>query len=87
MEDAERGNESDWLDNDDEKGLGAGLWLKIIGIGIAAVVAALVLLFILGRAWYAWGFFGAFLAFGVVLIGIGWIYDRREKNRRKGLAT
>jgi hypothetical protein len=87
VEDVEAGNERDLLEEDDESGLGAKLWLKIIGIGIAAVVAALVILFIFGRVWYAWGFFGAFLAFGVILIGIGWIYDRRERNRRKGLAA
>jgi hypothetical protein len=83
VEKLEGGSESDWLEDDDESGLGARLWLKIIGIGIAAVVAALVILFIFGRAWYAWGFFGAFLVFGALLIGIGWIYDRRERNRRK----
>ncbi len=75
------------MEDDDEQGLGARLWLTIIGIGVGAVIAAMLFLFLFGRVWYAWGFFGAFLFFGAILIGIGWIYDRRERSRRKRLAA
>lgn len=39
---------------------------------------AIILPKIFSRALYAWGFFGGFLAIGIVLILFGWIYDRRN---------
>jgi hypothetical protein len=29
------------------------------------------------RAVYAWGILGAFIAFGLILLGAGWLMDRR----------
>jgi hypothetical protein len=34
------------------------------------------------RATYAWGFFGAFIALGIVLALFGWVYDRRNPRVR-----
>jgi hypothetical protein len=30
---------------------------------------------------YAWGFLGAFVVLGLILLLIGWLYDRREARR------
>lgn len=61
--------------------LGAGFWLKTIGVVVAMGIAGLVLFLILGMAWYAWGLLGAFLFVVAVLVGIAWIYDRSHARR------
>jgi hypothetical protein len=61
--------------------LGAKFWLTIIGGAIACAVAAVVVLLLIGSAWARWGFFGMFLLLSAILLGIGWIVDRRDKAR------
>ncbi|MGZ8740356.1 MAG: hypothetical protein ACXWZ8_07155 [Gaiellaceae bacterium] len=52
-----------------------GMVLAVVGIGIAtAVVFA-----IIGAAAIAWGGLGAIALFGLLLLGAGWIYDRRKQ--------
>ena len=67
--------------DEDKEGLGTRFWLKlaagVFGIGILILIGLL----IFWRALYAWGFFGAFLALGAVLLVFGWIYDRRANRR------
>jgi hypothetical protein len=72
----------DDVDDDDGDGLGAGFYFKIAAICLACGIAAIILLSIFWRAIYAWGFFGAFFAVGIVLILFGWIYDRRNARSR-----
>jgi uncharacterized membrane protein len=72
-------------DSNEKEGLGARFWLALVGICAGAAVAAGIIFAIFGRMWEAWGFFGAFIGFGLILIGIAWIYDRREKSRREKL--
>jgi hypothetical protein len=74
-------------DRDDGEGLGARFWLGLVGICAAAAVGAGIVFAIFGRMWEAYGFFGAFVVFGAVLVGIGWLYDRRQKHRRDDLAA
>ena len=54
---------------DDDSGLGFSFW------------AALILLLILTRAAYAWGFFGALMVFVAILLLVAWFYDRRQIER------
>jgi membrane protein implicated in regulation of membrane protease activity len=61
--------------------LGGKFWLAVIGGAIACGVAAVVVLLLIGSAWYRWGFFGMFLVLSAVLLTIGWLVDRREKKR------
>ena len=65
-------------EDDDDEGLGAGFYLKIAGVCLLCAIAAIIFLRIWWRATYAWGFFGAFIALGIVLALFGWIYDRRH---------
>ena len=61
-------------------GLGARFYLKLAG-GLAVIgILVLIGLLIFWRALYAWGFFGAFLALAVILIVVGWLYDRRNPH-------
>ncbi|HET9644841.1 MAG TPA: hypothetical protein VFP68_16140 [Burkholderiaceae bacterium] len=71
-------------DDDDDEGLrfGAGFYLKIAAVCIAGAIAFVILFRIFWRAVYAWGFFGGFLALGVLLLLFGWIYDRRDRRNR-----
>jgi len=69
---------------DDEK-LGGKFWLAIVGGAIACAVAGILCLLLIGAAWARWGFLAMFLLLSVILLGIGWISDRRERQRRGSL--
>lgn len=58
-----------------------GLWLKFAGLSLAIGIAAMIFFLLINRAVYAWGFFGALVAFGAVLLLFGWLYDRRQEQR------
>jgi hypothetical protein len=68
----------DPIEDDDDEGLGAGFFFKIAAICLACAIGAIILLKIFASAIYAWGFFGGFLAIGILLVLFGWIYDRRN---------
>ena len=70
------------VEEDDDEGLGAGFYFKIAGVCLLVAIAAVIFLRIYWRAVYAWGFFGAFIAIGLVAIFFGWIYDRRHPRIR-----
>jgi len=61
-----------------QDGSGFGFFLRLAGFVVAAGIIGLVLMLILSRAVYAWGFFGAFIAFAIVMLAFGWFYDRRQ---------
>jgi hypothetical protein len=67
--------------DDDDAGLGFAFWAKLAGICIAAGVIGAIVMFIFFRAVYAWGLFGGFIAFAVILLAVGWLFDRRQANR------
>ena len=60
--------------------LGARFWLKLIGLVIVFGIAALLLFLLVDAAWYRWGIFGALLFFFVILLAVGWFYDRRHER-------
>ena len=65
----------------EEEGLGFRFYARLAGIGIAVAIAGLIVMLILSRAIYAWGFFGMFLLLAVVLLVVGWLIDRREARQ------
>jgi hypothetical protein len=67
--------------SDDDSGLGFSFWAKFAGVVVVFGIAAFVLLLILTRAVYAWGFFGAMMVFVAILLLIAWFYDRRHIER------
>ena len=76
---------SDYKDDDDE--LGGRFWLGVAGLAVGAVCIALIVMIIFGAFWSRWGLLGALIAFFIVLLGIGWLWDKREKHRRAGYST
>jgi len=65
----------------DDGSLGGGFWLRLIGVGVAVVIGAFLVFWLIGSAWYAWGFVGCFIFVGIVLLALGWAYDRRERKQ------
>jgi len=66
---------------DDGDGLGFKFWGGLIGVILAIGVGGMIVFLIFSRAVYAWGFLGAFLVLGAIVILIAWIYDRRTQRR------
>jgi Kef-type K+ transport system membrane component KefB len=67
--------------------LGARFWLGLLGICVGAVVVGAILFLLFGWAWSTFGFIGALIVLGALAIGFAYIHDRREQNRRRGLAA
>ena len=61
----------------DDGSLGWRFWGSILGICLAVGVGGFVLFWFVGAAWARWGFFGALLILGAVLLLVAWIWDRR----------
>jgi amino acid transporter len=61
-----------------EEKLGSKFWLMLVGILLAVGVGALLIFWLIGKAWYRWGFLGAMIFVGVLLLAIGYVYDRRQ---------
>ena len=66
-----------------DEGLGWKFWLWVIGVALAVGIGGLLLFLLVGAAWYRWGFFGAMIFFGAILLPPPPIYDRRQ--RRHGM--
>jgi membrane protein implicated in regulation of membrane protease activity len=63
--------------------LGGKFWLMLIGGAIAAGIAGIVFFLVMEAAWMRWGFLGGFLFFAAILLLFGWLFDRRERQRRE----
>ena len=64
--------------SEDDSGLGFKFWAGLGGVVVLIGIAALILMLILTRAAYAWGFFGALMVFVAILLLVAWFYDRRK---------
>jgi hypothetical protein len=58
--------------------LGSRFWLRLIGVLVLICVGGLLMLLLFGSAWARWGGVGAFILFGVLLLAVGYFYDRRQ---------
>jgi hypothetical protein len=67
-----------------EDGPGSGFWWKVIGGVLLFGIAAFIVVLLLTRAVYAWGVGGACVGVIVVLLGVAWFHDRRDKRRGAG---
>ena len=75
------------MDDSDDEGLGGRFWLKLIGLIVAGGFVVMLLFGLFGRAWYTWGMLGALIFMGLLAIGFGYAYDRREQKRRSGIVA
>lgn len=61
-----------------DRPVGARFWVvllaSLLGIGIAVGI----LFAVIGAALVTWGVLGTLLVLGAILLGIAWVYDRRE---------
>jgi 4-hydroxybenzoate polyprenyltransferase len=67
--------------DDDDRTLGKRFWLWTAGVVIGVGAACIVIALVVTAAWAAWGAIGALIFFGVVLLLIGWVYDRRQVKK------
>jgi Flp pilus assembly protein TadB len=68
----------------DSDGPSAGFWWKVIGGVFVFGIGAFVVMWLVARAAYAWGVLGAFVFVILVLMGVAWLFDRRNVARRRG---
>jgi hypothetical protein len=61
--------------------LGWRFWLALLGITAAAVLGGALVFLLVGAAWLQWGFLGAIVLFGGVLLGFAFIYDRTHPGK------
>jgi hypothetical protein len=66
---------------DHDGGLGFSFYARLAGLVVAGGVVAAVLMLIVFRAVYAWGLLGGFLFFALLLLGVGWVLDRRSPGK------
>jgi DMSO/TMAO reductase YedYZ heme-binding membrane subunit len=66
---------------EDDGSLGFKFWLRLAGIVVLCGIAALILFLLLSKAVYAWGFLGGFLAFALLLLAVGWVWDKRSERK------
>jgi membrane protein implicated in regulation of membrane protease activity len=67
----------------EDESLGGKFWLSVFGIIIAVGIGAILVFLLISGAWYKWGFLGAMIFVGAILLFIAWIYDRRHAGRLK----
>ena len=67
--------------SDDGDGLGFKFWGGLIGIILAVAVGGMIMFLIFSRAVYAFGFLGAFIVLGGIVILLAWLYDRKTQRR------
>ncbi len=66
---------------EDDGSIGFKFWARLAGIVVLCGLAALILFLLLSKAVYAWGFLGGFLAFALLLLAIGWVWDKRSSRK------
>jgi hypothetical protein len=65
-------------ERDVTEGLGAGFWLKLVGVVFACGIGAMLLFLLVDAAWYRWGALGALLFFSGLMLAYAYFYDRRH---------
>jgi hypothetical protein len=73
------------VDERSEMDLGAKFWIGVLGIAIAALIGFLLILKVIGWAWWHFGLIGGLLIISAILLLIGWITDRRTRKRYAAL--
>jgi hypothetical protein len=61
--------------------LGGKFWLRLVGLVFLCGIGAMIAFLLIGFAWYSWGILGSLAFLFVVLVGFGWLYDRRHARR------
>ena len=65
--------------------LGARFWLGLVGVCLAIGIGGFILFWLIGVTWAAWGALGTFLFFGAVLLGVAYVYDKRQQRQYESL--
>jgi Na+/melibiose symporter-like transporter len=71
-------------DPEREERLSTRFWLSFVGAILAIGLAGLIFFWLLGRAWYEWGFLGVVIILVGFMLAGAYMSDRREQRRRLG---
>jgi uncharacterized membrane protein HdeD (DUF308 family) len=61
-----------------DRPVGNRFWVVLLASLLGIAIGVVILLWLIGAAVLAWGVFGALAVFGAILLGIAWLYDRRQ---------
>ena len=62
------------------EGIGAGGWVRLIGILLGAAIAIWLTLVFITNSVIKYGVIGGVVVIGIVLAFLGWLFDRRQKR-------
>jgi hypothetical protein len=65
------------------EGIGAGGWLRLLGILLACAIGIWVTLVFISSSVIKWGLFGGIIVIGAVLLFAAWIFQRREARKAR----
>lgn len=67
--------------------LGGKFWLGLIAAVVGVALAGVLLFWFFGHIWYTYGLLASIAVFAVIALGIAYVFDRRERQRRSELSS
>ena len=65
---------------DDDEGLGAGFWWKMVGLVVLGGIAAVLFFLFISEAWVRWGGLGVILLTFLIIGALSYFHDRRVQH-------
>jgi hypothetical protein len=65
---------------DDDEGLGAGFWWKLIGLVVLGGIAAALFFIFISEAWVRWGGLGVILLTFLIIGALSYVHDKRVQR-------
>jgi hypothetical protein len=66
---------------EDDDGLGKGFWWRMMGILFLIGIGAFLAFVFISGAFFRFGIIGGLIVVCVVLLGLSWMYDRRQAKK------
>ena len=65
---------------DDDEGLGAGFWWKMVGLVVLGGIAAALFFVFISEAWVRWGGLGVIILTFLIIGALSYFHDRRVQH-------
>ncbi len=66
--------------DDDDEGLGAGFWWKMVGLVFLGGIAAVLFFLFISAAWVRWGGLGVILLTFLIIGALSYVHDKRVQR-------
>ena len=66
--------------DDDDEGLGAGFWWKMVGLVFLGGIAAVLFFLFIGAAWVRWGGLGVILLTFLIIGALSYVHDKKVQR-------